>query len=62
MAQLGGATPREGERMFIASAGNSINSRLERFPPRLEIRQDGGIYVLIDEGPVATWRYEFVGE
>jgi len=33
---------------------------LERFPPQLEIDERGGMYVLIDEGDPANWRYLFI--
>ncbi|HEY6427325.1 MAG TPA: hypothetical protein VIX84_08840 [Acidimicrobiales bacterium] len=35
-------------------------SRLEYFPPRLEIDEQGGLYVLEDEGELHDWRYVFV--
>jgi hypothetical protein len=59
--RLGDETPAVGDRMWIPSVGGTIQSRMERFPPPLEIHQDGGVYVLIDEGPPGDWRYEFVG-
>jgi hypothetical protein len=35
---------------------------LERcFPPPLELAAGGGIYVL-DDGPIETWRYEFIAD
>jgi hypothetical protein len=30
------------------------------FPPPYEIEVDGGLYVLVDDGPPEHWRYEFV--
>jgi hypothetical protein len=51
---------REGDRMFIACEGGPALSRLEVFPPRLEIEERDGTYVLDDTGPRAEWRYEFV--
>lgn len=39
-----------GDRMFIRCEGGPCLSRLEYFPPQLEIAERGGIYVLIDEG------------
>jgi hypothetical protein len=35
-------------------------SRLETFPPRLEIEEPHGTYVLRDDGPPEQWRYLFV--
>jgi hypothetical protein len=35
-------------------------SRLEMFPPRLEIEEPDGMYVLQDDGPPEQWRYLFV--
>jgi hypothetical protein len=49
-----------GDRMFIACEGGPSMSRLEMFPPRLEIPEREGMYVLRDIGPRADWRYEFV--
>ncbi len=48
---------RDGERMFLACDGGPCRSRLETFPPRLEIEERNGLYVLVDDGPVETWRY-----
>jgi hypothetical protein len=49
-----------GDRILIACEGGPSQSRLERFPPRLEIEEDAGTYVLVDDGPRADWRYLFV--
>ncbi len=51
---------RPGDRMFIPCIGGPCTSRLEHFPPRLEIRERGGTYTLVDVGPRNEWRYEFV--
>ena len=40
--------------------GGPSSSRLEMFPPRLEIDEDDGMYVLFDDGPRDQWRYVFV--
>ena len=50
----------EGDRMFVACEGGPSASRLEYFPPRLEVPEKDGLYVLMDEGPRDTWRYVFV--
>jgi hypothetical protein len=52
--------PRSGDRMFIRCEGGPCLSRLETFPPRMEIREKGGLYVLEDLGPLAEWAYQFV--
>lgn len=52
--------PGRGERMFIRCEGGPCLSRLETFPPRIEIQERGGLYVLVDEGPPASWLYQFV--
>lgn len=39
--------------------GPSI-SRLETFPPPLEVGERSGLYVLEDDGPPEQWRYLFV--
>ena len=50
----------EGERFFVPCDGGPSTSRLERFPPPLEIEENDGTYVLVDEGPPEEWRYQFV--
>jgi len=50
-----------GDQFFIRCRGGPCMSRLETFPPRLEIPERGGTYVLVDDGPVESWAYEFVG-
>ena len=49
-----------GDRMLIACSGGPSRSRLETFPPPLEVEERGGIYVLIDDGSPQEWTYEFV--
>ena len=49
-----------GDRLLIACEGGPSRSRLERYPPRMEIAEDTGTYVLVDDGPRADWRYVFV--
>ena len=49
-----------GERMLLWCDGGPAMVRAVHFPPPLEIPVDGGgMYVLIDDGPVEQWRYEF---
>ncbi len=50
----------EGDRMFVPCEGGPAASRLEYYPPRLEVPERDGVYVLFDEGPRGTWRYVFV--
>jgi hypothetical protein len=49
-----------GDRFFIVCEGGPSTSRLEVFPPRLEIDEKDGMYVLHDVGPREEWRYIFV--
>lgn len=49
-----------GEILFVPCEGGPSWSRLERFPPRLEIEESTGTYVLFDDGPRTDWRYVFV--
>jgi hypothetical protein len=49
-----------GDRKFVQCEGGPCMSRLERFPPQLEIEERGGMYVLIDQGEQQEWRYLFV--
>jgi hypothetical protein len=51
---------RAGDRLFIHCDGGPCLSRLEIFPPRLEIEERSGLYVLMDEGPPHEWSYLFV--
>ena len=49
-----------GDRMFIPCEGGPSTSRLEMYPPRLEVEEREGTYVLRDIGPRDSWLYEFV--
>jgi hypothetical protein len=49
-----------GDRMFLPCVGGPSVSRLEIYPPRLEIEDREGMYVLVDDGPRALWHYLFV--
>jgi hypothetical protein len=51
---------KEGDRIFVACEGGPSGSRLETYPPRLEVPDRGGMYVLADDGPREAWRYVFV--
>ncbi len=51
---------QSGDRMFIPCEGGPCISRLEVFPPRIEIPEKRGIYVLVDDGPLEAWAYQFV--
>jgi hypothetical protein len=42
------------------SKGRPSISRLEPFPPRIEVPENSGIYVLVDDGPLEAWKYQFV--
>lgn len=53
-------TLEEGDRMLIACEGGPSTSRLDNFPPLLEVAEDDGVYVLVDDGPRDGWRYVFV--
>jgi len=49
-----------GERTLLW-CGPSIG-RATTYPPPLEIAVDGGMYVLVDDGPAEQWRYRFIDE
>ena len=51
---------RDGDRLFIPCEGGPSISRLERWPPPLEVQEADGLYVLDDDGPLEEWRYVFV--
>jgi hypothetical protein len=46
--------------LIPCEGGGPSQSRLVRYPPPLEIEERGGVYVLVDDGSVETWRYAFV--
>ena len=50
-----------GDRFFVeCEGGGPSTSRLETFPPRVEIAEPGGTYVLADDGPRHDWRYVWI--
>jgi hypothetical protein len=51
-----------GDRLFLPCVDGPAASRLEIFPPRLEVTERGGLYVLVDDGPRSEWHYLFVPE
>ena len=53
---------RVGDQLLLRCEGGPSISRLESFPPPLEVEEKGGVYVLDDEGPVYAWRYVFVAK
>jgi hypothetical protein len=53
---------RMGDQMLIRCVDGPSISRLETFPPPLEVEEPGGVYVLDDDGPVYAWRYLFVSK
>jgi hypothetical protein len=46
--------------MLLWCRGGPSIGRAERFPPPVEVPVAGGVYVLVDDGPVEQWGYEFV--
>jgi hypothetical protein len=57
---LSGSQLQAGDRLFIPCQGGPCISRLEIFPPRLELEEEGGLYVLVDDGLPESWVYQFV--
>ena len=51
-----------GERMLIWCDRGPSQGRAVCFPPPLEIAVEGGLYVLVDDGPPENWQYAFVDE
>lgn len=51
-----------GDRMLIWCEGGPSLGRAVHFPPSLEVAVDGGMYVLVDDGPPEAWHYTFVSE
>jgi hypothetical protein len=59
--QTGEAMPlATGDRIFIPCQGGPCFQRVEMFPPRLEIEERDGLYVLCDDGPREEWCYLFI--
>ena len=54
------AVLREGDRFFVPCEGGPSTSRVETYPPRLEVPEKDGVYVLVDDGPRDVWRYVFM--
>jgi hypothetical protein len=52
----------DGDRMLIWCEGGPSLGRAVRFPPPFEIAVEGGMYVLVDDGPPEAWRYQFVSD
>ena len=48
--------------MLLWCEGGPSLGRAVHFPPPFEIAVDGGMYVLVDDGPPEAWRYQFVSE
>jgi hypothetical protein len=51
---------KDSDRFLVMCDGGPCISRLEVYPPRLEIEEHDGIYVLVDDGPRDEWVYVFV--
>ncbi len=49
-----------GERMLLWCVGGPNLGRATHYPPPLEIEAEGGIYVLVDDGPPEEWHYAFI--
>ena len=54
------ASYEHGERVLVRCDGGPSQSRLVTYPPPLEIVERGGVYVLVDDGDPADWRYDWV--
>jgi len=48
--------------MLIWCEGGPSLGRAVHYPPPLEIAVEGGVYVLVDDGPPEQWHYAFVDE
>jgi len=55
-----GVVLQPGDRLLVMCEGGPCTSRLEIYPPRLEIHERDGLYVLTDGGQREGWRYVFV--
>ena len=52
--------PSDGERFLLPCEGGPSRSRLVHWPFPLEITDQGGLYVLRDDGPIREWAYVWV--
>ena len=57
---LGERIPPTGDKVLIRCVDGPRRAVFESFPPRLELPHHGGVYVLVDDGPVHAWTYRFV--
>jgi hypothetical protein len=46
--------------MLLWCEGGPSIGRAIVYPPPLEIGVEGGTYVLVEDGPVEQWRYQFI--
>jgi len=46
--------------MLLWCDGGPSIGRATLFPPPFEIEVEGGMYVLVDDGPPHEWHYAFV--
>ncbi len=46
--------------MMLPCTGGPTGWRAATFPPPLEFVVADGVYVLVDDGPIEAWSYEFV--
>jgi hypothetical protein len=51
---------RSGDRFLVVCEGGPCTSRLEIYPPRIEIEERQRTYVLADDGPRDGWCHVFV--
>ncbi len=48
--------------MLLWCTGGPSMCRAVTYPPPPEIDLDEGLYVLVDDGEVDQWRYDFIAE
>lgn len=48
--------------MLIWCEGGPSMGRAVQFPPPLEIGVEGGMYILVDDGPLEEWHDQFVSD
>ncbi len=49
-----------GDRMLLWCEGGPSQGRATTFPPPVEVDVAGGVYVLVDDGPIEQWHYTFI--
>jgi len=53
---------QRGDRMLLPCIGGPSQARLVHHPAPTEILERGGMYVLVDDGVVEDWHYDWIAD